>query len=218
MAYGANQQIMTAPEAAAARNTNSIMQGWIDRGPWQYWDSISGLPSTQVAQVYYPFSIPIGQNNPLSGGVSPKTKLETNMQVSNSFPPPKCLLLMSIGFIFSSAMWKTDIDQFLDNMYMEFRIDDKIFHEGPPQLYPGGAGLAGVSTQTGESVYTLGLPSPVFQRRYEDWSKYIAPLQQFSMKLIFNTQFTLSANNTCQNGTALYVKIILDGLTDRSVQ
>ena len=78
----------------------------------------------------------------------------------------------------------------------------------------GGAGLAGVSTQTGESVYTLGLPSPRFTRRYDSWSKYIAPLQQFSMIIQFSgTPPTMSAT-----GVGLYLPVYLDGLTDRSVQ
>ena len=33
MAYGSQGQIMDASQAASVRNTNSIMAGWIDRGP-----------------------------------------------------------------------------------------------------------------------------------------------------------------------------------------
>jgi len=113
-------------------------------------------------------------------------------------------------------MFKTDIDNFIDGCWMEFRIDDKIFHEGQPWQFPGGAGLAGVSTQTGESVYTLGLPAPVYTRRYDAWSKYIAPLQQFSMNITFPTTFTISGTEGEDPG--LYLVVFLDGLTDRSVQ
>jgi hypothetical protein len=209
--YGPQSQIMSAQEAQG-KNTNSIMAGWVDRGPWQYWDTITGDPNVALAQTYSPFSVPIGQQNPLPGPVT-KTKLQTNMVRGNQFPPPRCLLLIQIGFYFSSTMLKPDIDAFLDGCWMEFRIDDKIFHEGQPWQFPGGAGLTGVTTQTGESVYTLGLPAPVYTRRYDAWSKYIAPLQQFSMAINFPTPPTMSAN-----GPGLYLVVFLDGLTDRSVQ
>jgi hypothetical protein len=209
--YGPNGQIMSAQEASG-KNTNSIMAGWVDRGPWQYWDTVTGAPGAALASSYSPFSVAIGQQNPLTG--TTKTKLQTNMVRGNQFPPPRCLLLIQIGFYFSSQMLKVDIDAVLDNCWMEFRIDDKIFHEGQLWQFPGGAGLTGVTTQGGESVYTLGLPSPVYTRRYDAWSKYIAPLQQFSMLITFQgTPPTMNAD-----GPGLYMVTYLDGLTDRSVQ
>jgi hypothetical protein len=207
MAYGTNGQVPDAAEAIG-RNTNSIMEGFIDRGPWQYWDQITATAGSTLAAQYSPFSVPIGAQDPLTN--TTKTKLQTNMQRGNQFPPPRCLVLMDIGFYFSSTMLKSDIDAILDGCYMEFRIDDKIFHEGPLYLFPAGAGLSGVSTQNGESVYTNGLPAPEYTRRYADWSKYIAPLQQFSMTITFPTPPAMT--------NAMLMKIFLDGLTDRSVQ
>lgn len=210
--YGPQGQIMSAQEAQG-KNTNSIMQGWVDRGPWQYWDTVTGLAGAALASTYSPFSVQIGQQNPLVAGAT-KNKLNTNMVRGNQFPPPRCLLLIAIGFYFSSAMLKADIDLVLDNCWVEFRIDDKIFHEGQIWQFPAGAGLAGVSTQTAQSVYTNGLPAPCFTRRYDAWSKYIAPLQQFSMLITFQgTPPTMSAL-----GSGLYMVPFLDGLTDRSVQ
>lgn len=209
--YGPQQQIMSAGEAQG-KNTNSIMAGWVDRGPWQYWDTVTGDPGVALAQSYSPFSVPIGQQNPLPGPTT-KTKLQTNMVRGNQFPPPRCLLLIQIGFYFSSTMLKSDIDAFIDGCWMEFKIDDKVFHEGLTWLFPAGAGLSGVATQTGESCYTNGLPAPVYTRRYDAWSKYIAPLQQFSMEIKFNTRPTMD-----EDGEGLLLVIVLDGLTDRSVQ
>jgi hypothetical protein len=209
--YGPNGQIMSAQEASG-RNTNSIMGGWVDRGPWQYWDTVVGALSVALASQYSPFSVPIGAQDPLTS--TTKTKLATNMVRGNQFPPPRCLLLIAIGFYFSSRMLKPDIDAVLDNCWMEFRIDDKIFHEGQLWQFPGGAGLHGVTTNNGESVYTLGIPAPCYTRRYNDWSKYIAPLQQFSMTITFpGTPPTMSST-----GVGLYMPVFLDGLTDRSVQ
>lgn len=211
MAYGANGQIMGASDAQG-RNTNAIMQGWIDRGPWYYYDTLNVPLAQQPLQASYNlFSVPIGQNDPATS--LPKTKLATNMKTSNSFAPPRCLLLMQLGFYFSSRMIKSDIDLMLDSCYFEFRIDDKIFHEGHLYDYAWGAGLSGVTSMNAESVYTNGLPSPFQVKRFEDWSKYIAPLQQFSLTILFpGTPPTLTGP------AGLYMPTKLDGLTDRSVQ
>lgn len=224
MAYGAQQQIPTASEAAG-RNTNSIMEGFIDRGPWYYYDTViqlgsggTGAPSPQLLAQYTPFSIPIGQNNPAIGIAN--TKLQTNMKQSNSFPPPRCLLLQQIGFYVSSRMIKSDLDLVLDSCYFEFRIDDKIFHEGHLYEYGDGGGLTGVSTRNNESVWNNGSLIPLFQKRFQDWSKYIAPLQQFSMVIYFsgNPSMATTAPPLLTGPAGLYMVVRLDGLTDRSVQ
>lgn len=220
--YGQAGQIMSSQEAQG-RNTNAIMADWVDRGPWQYWDTVT-FPSAAVgpvAQQYNPFSVPIGSQNPLTLVTTTKTKLQTNMVRQNQFPPPRCLLLIAIGFYFSSQFLKPDIDKILDSCYMEFRIDDKIFHEGQLWEFPPGAGLAGVSTQTTESVYTLGLPAPQYQRRYGDWAKYIAPIQQFSMTITFGgggVAIPSIGNPDVMEDYPGVLVITLDGLTDRSVQ
>lgn len=218
--YGPKGQIMSAQEAQG-RNTNAIMADWVDRGPWQYWDTITFPQGTPVAQQYNPFSVPIGAQNPLTSSTTTKTKLQTNMVRGNQFPPPRCLLVIAIGFYFSSNFLKVDIDKILNSCYMEFRIDDKIFHEGQLWEFPPGAGLSGVSVNSGESVYTVGLPSPVYQRRYGDWAKYIAPIQQFSMTITFGGGGvvipTLGLPES-QGDYAGNLVVTLDGLTDRSVQ
>lgn len=225
MAYGAKGQIPTAQEAAG-RDTNSIVQGLIDRGPWQYWDTIYFANATAVPASIEPFSVPNGQLNTLgaSGGATlnvAKTKLQTNMALSKQFPPPRCLLLISIGFWFSGEWVKSDIDKIMQATYFEFRIDDKIFHEGWLHDAPPGSGFTGVSNVAGESVYTNGLPAPQYSRRFGDWAKYIAPQQLFSLKLTFGgggiTAPTIGTGSTAINYPGV-IRVTLDGLTDRSVQ
>lgn len=212
MAYGPQKQILDASEAQG-RNSNAIMAGWVDRGPWQYWDTLTGNPGVILASQYTMFSVPQNAQNPLPPGGT-KSKLLTNMTAPSQFPPPRCLLLMALCFYFSSRMFKDDIDAVLDGCWIEFVIDEKKFHEGQIWLFPAGAGLAGVSTQTGESVYTNGLPAPFYSRRYDDWSKYIAPLQQFTLNIFFpGTPPTMD-----EEGPGLYMPVYGDGLTDRSVQ
>ena len=211
-AYG-EQPVILSADQAQGKDTNSIMQGWVDRGPWQYWDTITFAAATQVNAQYSPFSVPIGSLDPLSSP-NVKSKLQTNMQRGNQFPPPRCLLLIAIGFVFSPSFTKADINKITDGAYMEFRIDDKIFHEGPLELFPGGAGVFGVTENSGESSYYYGFPTPQTMRRYGDWAKYIAPLQQFSMTINFGGGGV--AVPTLTTGGVL--RVYLDGLTDRSVQ
>lgn len=207
----------------AARDINSIMAGWVDRGPWQYYDTIRSGSSAAVQAQYQAFAVPIGGGDPYYGNV-PKTKVITNMVRGNQFPPPRCLVIMQVGFYFSSQMVKSDIDLILDNAYIEVKIDEKIYMEGQIWQFPAGVGLAGVSTQTGLAVFTNGLPTLNSTRRYGEYSKYIAPQQQFSMTINFpGTPPTLSANVVNGGGSggtngALYLVPFFDGLTDRSVQ
>lgn len=220
-------QILTAQEAQG-RNTNSIMQGWVDRGPWQYWDTLT-LPRSATAALqsqYTPFSVPIGQQDPLasiaSGTTVTKTKLQTNMTEGNKFPPPRCLLLEAIGFYFSSQWLKADMDKFLDASYMEFRIDDKIFHEGQLWQFPPGAGMTGTTYGTTEEAWGLGIKAPFYMRRYGSWSKYIAPEQRFSMNINLGGGLvsvpSLSSGGTTTGAYPGVIVVFLDGLTDRSVQ
>ena len=207
----------------AARDINSIMAGWVDRGPWQYYDTLRALSSTQLAAQYNLFATPIGGGDPYYGNVA-KTKVITNMVRGNQFPPPRCLVIMQVGFYFSSQMVKSDIDLIMDNAYIEVKIDEKIYMEGQLWQFPAGVGLAGVSTQTGQSVFTNGMPTLNSTRRYGEYSKYIAPQQQFSMTINFpGVPPTLSANVVNGGGSggtngALYLVPFFDGLTDRSVQ
>lgn len=211
--HGASQ-IMSSGEAAG-KNTNSIMAGWVDRGPWQYWDTVVFQGGAAVSQTYNPFSIQLGFPDPVTGQA--KTLLQTNMRTSNSFAPPRCLLLMAIGFKFAEGWSLGDISKILNSCYMQFKIDDKVFHEGFLWQFPPGAGVTGVTQNSGESTWTLGLPSPQYMRRYAEWSKYIAPLQQFSMTLSFGGG-GVSVPTIGETGTNYYLIPFLDGLTDRSVQ
>ena len=219
-AYG-GVRILSASQAQG-RNTNSIMANWIDRTPWQYWDTITLLSATVMAQTYSVFSAPIGAQDPLTNLV--KNKLQTNIRKGNQFPPPNCLLLGNLGFYFESDFLKADMDLILKNYYCEFKIDEKTFHEGYLEQFPSGMGVAGASTRNGESSWTNGYPAPGYARNYGDWSKYIAPEQFFSCILYWQpSQIVTSALGTASatpptltNGGT--IRVVMNGLTDRSVQ
>jgi hypothetical protein len=213
----------------AGRDINSIMAGWVDRGPWQYWDTVRQAPSSVLLATYSPFSVPIGAPDPFNNVA--KTKLLTNMVRGNNFPPPRCLVIMQVGFLYSPQMFKPDIDLFMDNAFVEVRIDDKIYMEGQIWQFPSGVGEFLASTQTGQAAVANGLPTLEATRRYGEYSKYVAPLQQFSMLINFpGTPPTVSAQiitgggvggtigSSTANNTAVYVVPFFDGLTDRAVQ
>ncbi len=203
---------MAFTSQAQGRDINSVMGGWKDRGPWIYYDSIYTLGGA-LQSSYQPFSIPIGGVDPITGAT--KTKLQTNMISGNNFGSSRCLVLEQLGFEFPSNVSKADIDLILNGCYFEFKIEDKIYFEGLLSFYPSGTGLSGVTGTSGESVYYIGFPVASFSRRYGNYSKYIAPLQQFSMTLYFpGTPPSIST----ALGTHVFIRPILDGLTDRSVQ
>lgn len=193
---------------SAGRNTNSIMAGWVDRGPWQYYDTINLAAATASSLTFYPFSLPIGSIDPVT--TLQKQKYDTNMQRSNQFAPPKCLLLMSLGIGYDPSVLLSDIIALQANSYIEFKIDDKVFHEGLIPFFPLGMGTFGASTQNGESAWQNGFPTPQTTRRYQDWAKYIAPDQNFSCTWYLRAAVTPTA--------AVKMRWVMDGLTDRSVQ
>jgi len=93
-----------------------------------------------LASSYTPFAVPIGGQDPVTGLA--KTKLQTNMRKGNEFPPPQCLILFSLQIYFAPTMSKVDISKWMTSCYIEFRIDEKIFHEGHIQRFPGGEALS----------------------------------------------------------------------------
>lgn len=198
---------------SGGRNTNAVMPNVVDRGPWFFYDTVQVAAGATVIGQYNLFSVPIGQQNPWVANTQ-KSKLQTNMTLSNQFSPPRCLLLERIGFYFSSRMLKGDLDLIWDNSYMEFKIDDKIFHEGQLYKYSSGAGMSGLTTQSGIGAFNNGLPSIMYQTQFGDWAKYIAPLQNFTLNIFFpGTLPTMDAN-----GIGWYMPTFLDGPSDRPVQ
>src|ERR1700676_1193806 len=88
------------PTAAPVRqqDINSIMGGWVGRGPWKYWDTWNNLlasPAAAIPSTVDMFTVPVGQIDVYTG--LRKTKLQTNMVRSGQFAPPRCLVLMQVG-------------------------------------------------------------------------------------------------------------------------
>ncbi len=210
-----------APAAFMGRNTNAFVANTVDQEPYIYWDTLLTAAGTQLSSQYYLFATPIGNQNTFNGNVA-NTKLQTNMQTGNQFPPPRCLLLNAICFQYSSRMTKEDIDLVEDGAYFEFKIAEKIFYEGYIRDCPAGAGLMGVSTDNGQSVFTNGWPTPAGRRTFGSWAKYIPPLTRFSLNLFFNGSNNVVAGvatpPTLSGPVGLYMRVVLDGITALPVQ
>lgn len=195
-------------------NINSVMDGWVDRGPWRYWDKVNVPTGTAIPTTLNPFSVPIGGQDPITS--TQKTKYDTNMQRGNQFPPPRCLVMRRLMLQFDPRMLLVDINAILGQFVLEFKIDDKIFWEGHLTEFPSGFGLTAATTATGQAVWQNGFPGGLgYTLDYGDYAKYIAPQQQFSMRIYTETAVpTLSTLGTV--GWSMFA--FIDGLTDRSVQ
>lgn len=211
----------TSP-GGVGRNTNAFVPNVVDEEPFLYWDAGALLTAsgTQLSAIYACFAIPNGSPNPNLPGGAANTKLQTNMQQVNQFPPPRCALVQAIEFQYSSQMTKADIDKVEDGAYWEFKISDKIFFEGYIRDAPAGAGLMGLSTNNGESVYTNGFPTPAASRRFGSWSKYIPPLTRFTINVFFNGTGPLQAGTipTLTGPVGLAMRVVIDGITALPVQ
>jgi hypothetical protein len=207
------------------RNTNAFVANLVDREPARYWDTVQTLSGgSQVLQpVYFCFSTPIGTQNQFLINNAANTKLQTNMQKANEFPPPRCLLLNSICFQYSPRMTFADIQLVEDSAFIEFKISDKIFHEGYLRDFPAGAGIVGSTTNSGLDIVNNGQAAPIYQRSFGSWAKYIPPSTRFSLNIFFNGSNNLGAGATVAPPTmtgpaGFYMRVLLDGISDLPVQ
>lgn len=217
---GAGQAIPLT--GAGAVDINALIKGMVSRDVWTYYYTLNITAGTQVASNYSLFNAVAGQIDPYNAGVT-LTKVQTNMpsQAQQGFAAPRDLVLDSIGYSFASNTRLADQNNFVVNCYFEFKILDKIFFEGPLTLFPSGTGLMGFSDITGEGVWQNGEVSVHNRKRFGDFSKYIAPLMQFSCIIYFPAtanQFTLLASGSPTFGNGISLRVDLNGLTDRPVQ
>jgi hypothetical protein len=220
--YGPQGQIPSAQQATGL-DINSIMAGWVDRGTWIYYDTITQAAGATALASYQLFAQPMGTPDQITTVV--KTKLQTNLTNSRQFAPPRCLILNQLGFMFTGAysgatlkgptLWN-DIQAFINSCYFEFVIDSKIFFEGRLEFHPPGYGVVGSSTANNEESWTLGFASPHATYTFGNFAKYIAPLQNFFLTIYFPMGGTLPTWSATGNGINLVV--FMKGLTDRSVQ
>lgn len=208
----ASNPVPVAPVAPGGPDINSVVGGLVDRRPWQYWDTFTwnlASPAIPLPSEVALFTVPINQLDIYTG--LRKSKRLTNMNASGNFVAPECLILQQIGIYICQGNTKVAIDQFFENCWMEFKINNKIFFEGQPWQFPAGVGYTGNQNPTGaQEFWVNGFPAPQATRRAGQFSKYIAPLQPFTCKFFFDgTPPTMATN--------FKLVVFLDGLADTAV-
>lgn len=191
------------------RDANPIEEGRADIVPWFLYDRQFTAAGSTTAVSYDYFTTPIGGT---------KYKQDTNMTQVGILPNPQSFNVTSLRCYFSGQMVIADINKFLDTYYMEFWVGDKEYAEGPLSMFPGGAGVAGVTTQTNVGTFSNGLPSPgaVMDLRMgnDPIGIYILQGQNFNVKLKTNAGFA----TTAASPVGLSLMIVLEGILTRSVQ
>jgi hypothetical protein len=230
--------------ANGALDVNSLIANMVDRTPWQWYDTLKLAPGATVVNSYTLFAQPKGQPDQYNGNQT-KTFVETNMTNGAMFTAPHDLLLQRIGFEFLGDTRLYDIQQIMKFGYFELNIDEKVFYRAPLQYHPAGVGISGTSTQTGESAWVNGTPMPQATRGFGNYSRYIPPLMNFGVTIYFpetvgaatNTAAGATTNlsaaqiaegqtaaalpilmTQARGGSGIWLKVMLDGLTDRPVQ
>lgn len=225
-------------------DVNSLIAGMVDRTPWQFYDTLKFAPGATVTNQYVLFQQQKGAQDAYNGS-QVKTYVETNMQSPGQFNPPHDLLLQSIQFEVFGDTRLYDIFQVFKFSYFELTIDEKVFFRAPLQFYPSGTGISGMTTQGNESAWNNGTPNPYATRRFDKFSRYIPPLMNFNVTIFFPETMAVATNTAvgattnlsaaqvansqtaaalpilmtqANGGSGVWLKAILDGLTDRSVQ
>lgn len=114
---------------------NPIAPNQADIVKWVLYDRFVFAAGTTVPNNFKFFTQPIG--------TAGKTKIDTNLDQVQRLPDPLWFNTEGLGFYFSGKTIPTDIEAFFDSEYMEYWIGQKVYLEGPIQVFPGGAGLYG---------------------------------------------------------------------------
>lgn len=197
----------------ANRLNNPIEEGRADIVPWVLYDRQTTAANTATAVEYDFFTTPIG---------GAKYRQDTNMTQVQQLPNPQHFNATSLQFYFSSRMTSIDIGTMLDTYYCEFWIGDKVYAQGPLSQFPSGAGIAGVTTNTAQSAFGNGFPSPnaVIDFRMGDnpIGHHILQGQNFQVKVLTNAGYTTQAVTAIASAIGLNLMVVLDGVLSRSVQ
>ena len=199
-------------------DNNTFIGNTLDRGPWILYDTQQVTQGAAIPTSWQFFNIPIGGTivgGPLNG--TTKTKLQTNMKKQNQLPQPQRFLLRSLAFYFQASTQLIDQILVTENCYFEFKIDEKIYHEGLIQFNPSGLGLDGLpGGAAGVDLVQIGQRTLTARRDYGDYARVVSDALSFSLVLYFPTAET--ATSTANGGNNISLIAIMDGILDRLVQ
>ena len=118
---------------ARFRKQNPISPNQADYVNWVLYDRITFAASAVVPQLTKLFVIPIG-----GGG---KTKVDTNLEQVSTLPAPQWFNCTGVAIYFNPNTVPIDLDNFLTTEYMEFWVSQKVYVEGPLDVFPSAGGL-----------------------------------------------------------------------------
>lgn len=191
---------------------NVILAGQTYQRPGQIWDhTVVASSSSPLANIPL-YSVGIGGTG---YGVTTKTKYDCNLQQGNRQNPGEAFVATQLGFRFNPNMKLSDILLILNQYYFEFNLQAQgsVFADGLLWLYPAGGGIAGVSTNTNESVWDIGIPSILTARVWGTTDGFNITDQMF-FGVNVKTE-TAVPTMTGANGLDLWV--VLDGLKSKVV-
>lgn len=192
---------------------NVILPGQTFQRPGQIWDhTVVAAGSSPLSNVPL-YSVGIGGTG---YGVTTKTKYDCNLQSGNRQNPGEAFVATQLGFRFNPNMKLSDIFAILNQYYFEFSIQSQgnIFADGLLWLYPAGGGMAGVSTNTNESVWDIGIPSILTARVWGTQDGFNITDQMF---FGVNVKTDTAVPTMNANGNGLDLWVVLDGLKSKVV-
>jgi hypothetical protein len=211
------KQMITGIERAMrisgkGRSSNPIAPDKADILPWNLYDQLTTAAAVATLVEYDFFTTPIG---------GAKTKVQTNMEQVSQLPAPQHFNCTSLSIYFATNMLKADVDSTLNAYYLEFWIGNKVYAEGPLQLFPAGAGMSGYTTRSNTEFVQNGAVNCMavvdFRMGDNPIGHHILQGQNFKVKVIGNT-FTSVAAGSPTFGTGLNFSCYLQGILSRGVQ
>ena len=126
---------------------NPIAPNQADIVKWVLYDRFIFAAGTTVPNNFKFFTQPIG--------TAGKTKVDTNLDQVQRLPDPLWFNTEGLGFYLSNKTNPGDMQAFFDSEYMEYWIGQKVYLEGPIQVFPGGAGIFGSVSVTGTADFAV---------------------------------------------------------------
>jgi len=118
---------------ARSRRSNPIVPNMADYVNWVLCDRISYAAGTTLPQLFKLFVAPIGSGT--------KTKVDTNLELVSSLPAPQWYNVTGISIFINPQVAPIDLESFFSTTYMEFWVSQKVYAEGPLDVFPQSGGI-----------------------------------------------------------------------------
>lgn len=125
--------------AAKARvfKRNPISPNQADYVNWILYDRIAYAAAAVIPNLSKLFVAPISAT---------KTKVDTNLELVSSLPAPQWMNVTGVGVYFNPTVIPADIYAYINAVYMEFWVSQKVYLEGPLDQFPSAGGVVATSS------------------------------------------------------------------------